>query len=646
MMMMRRSNLSVGFLLGCIAMLTLQSTVLRPPLPTSLSFAMSSSMSSSSLLFASDCHGLAGMKVLLLDVHLEGNLGDEMETTPLLQELKRCNIHITAVLSRWLERPEQRIGSGSAREHALIDVILHSSSLEYHLSMKDYQAVLLAPGPWRLCPLQEYWPYHIDVFMSGSILPEQPDRDCDLSKRFKSWNPSLVVVREPFSLGLLQGIPSLDGVAMYMSGDLSHSFQPVDSTLNYWKSIYRNLDQRILIFARGSNAENVLHTTKGSTTIELTTLMDGKLSFPAMKVIFATSSPFEDGAWMQSFQQQNIAHYQEQQFVQCQTVEQLWALISASTHVYTDRYHPGVIAHMFGKPVTVLEYKEEQTKLVGVAQLTASQTYSPVAIRNEFNVQAFQRLRDTLRRLKDRVPPTTYTNGGDSPAKKVEDDAVVHEHTGEQPYAIVVGMPKSGTTSVYQFFSCSGYRTSHYCCCGSNATEYPCTGGKLFSQQLRENLQAGRSLWEGTGDMFVHAQLDGESKTETYFLPQHYNLKELHESAPNAVWILPLRPAAKWKKSVQNWLDLEQRLRVLYERNYPSEAAEFDLETFYENHTEIIRNYCKNHRGKDSKLCVEVGIDDPDAGRHLGKYFRHTVPSCWGRHNTGPFFQGFPPPKV
>jgi hypothetical protein len=646
--MMRRSNVWVGFLLGCIAMLTLQSTIiLQPPHATSLSFSTASSLYSSSSSFATDCHGLAGMKVLLVEVHLEGNLGDEMETTPFLQELKRCDIHITAVLSRWLERPEQRIGSGSVREHALIDVIHRHASLD-NLSMQDYQAVILAPGPWRLCLLQEHWPYHIDIFMSGSILPEQqmiqPGRgDCDLSKRFKSWNPSLVVVREPYSLGLLQEVQALEGVTTYMSGDLSNSFQPVNSTLNYWKGMYQKLDQRILIFARGSNAENVV-LAKGW-NIELTTLMNGNVSLPATKVIFATSSPLEDAAWMLEGQQ-NFAHMQEHQFVQCHTVEQLWALISQSTHVYTDRYHPGVVAHLFGKPVTVLEYKEEQSKLVGLAQLAASQKYSPVAIRNEYNAHAFQLLRDTLRRLKDRDPKTirTYAKGDDdSPTKMEVDHTVDNEHVvvGEQPYAIVVGMPKSGTTSIYQFFTCSGYHTTHYCCCGSNATEYPCAGGKLFSQQLRDNLQEGRPLWQGTGDKFVHAQLDGESMTESYILPQHYNLKELDESAPRAVWILPLRPAAKWKHSVQKWLDLEERLRVVYQRNYPSaQTTNFDLETFYQNHTEMIRNFCRKHR-QSPKLCVEVDIDDPEAGKHLAKHFQNAIPTCWGKHNTGPFFQGF-----
>jgi len=65
------------------------------------------------------------------------------------------------------------------------------------------------------------------------------------------------------------------------------------------------------------------------------------------------------------------------------------------------------------------------------------------------------------------------------------------------PYAIVVGLPKSGTTSLYHFFSCSGYPTTHYGLCGSNATEYPCDGGKLLSEQLKEILHAGRPLWLG-----------------------------------------------------------------------------------------------------------------------------------------------------
>lgn len=213
----------------------------------------------------------------------------------------------------------------------------------------------------------------------------------------------------------------------------------------------------------------------------------------------------------------------------------------------------------------------------------------------------------------------------------------------ERPYAFVVGLPKSGTTSIYHFFSCSGYPTTHYCCCGTNSSEYPCAGGKLISQQLKDNIEGGRSFWEGTGDQFVHAQLDGESKTETYFLPQHYRLQELHDSAPNAIWILPLRPAIKWKASVEKWLDMADRLKVVYERESSPKlkvSRTFDLEIFYEDHTKLIRNFCQNGRS-DSSLCIEVDIENSNAGNYLATHFPNALPSCWGRHNAGPFFQSY-----
>lgn len=602
--MIRRSTWWAGFLFGSMTMLALQSTILQPPYPTTLSFAEYDS-----------CLGLRGMNVLLLEIHLEGNLGDEMETTPLLQEFQRCGIHVTAALSHWLERPELRIGGGSAREHALIDTIYpHSTPIE--LSLQEYSAIILAPGPWRLCSLHKVWTQRIDIFMGGSIIPEPPNYN--LSECLGDWKPSLFVVREPYSMGLVQDL----NFPAYMSGDFSHGFQPVNSTWHYWKSVYSKFDERILIFTRASNAANVISIHGWN--VELTTLMDGIVSVPLSHVIIATSSPLEDSAWIQEFQQQN-PRFPEHQFVQCQSVEQLWALVAHSTHIYTDRYHPGIVGYHFGKKVTVLRYKDEETKLVGLVQVMATEPSG--IIQKENNAKAFELMRDTLRQLRDRAPERVQPASTSEKKKPTTSP-------GEQPYAIVVGLPKSGTTSIYHYFSCSGFRTTHYCCCGTHATEYPCSGGKLLSQQLRENLDAGRPLWYGTGDKVVHAQLDGESATESYFLPQHYHLNEIHQSAPNAFWILPLRSAKTWKMSVQKWLDMADRLRAVHERHHPNE--DFDLESFYDQHTALVRDFCQQNR---PKLCVEVTIDDPDAGKVLSQSFRNGVSRCWGQHNAGPFFQ-------
>lgn len=173
-------------------------------------------------------------------------------------------------------------------------------------------------------------------------------------------------------------------------------------------------------------------------------------------------------------------------------------------------------------------------------------------------------------------------------------------------------------------------------------TEYPCSQGRLISEQIRENL-IGLDFWHGTGNATVHTQLDGETKTGSYFLPQHHHLMEIHQSAPRALWILPLRPAAAWKRSVEGWLDMAQRFRVMYDEHQdPStKASDFDLEAFYHQHTAKVRQFCKEYRDLD--LCIEIDIMDPQVGTVLSNQIPHSLASCWGKHNSGPFFQAFSP---
>jgi hypothetical protein len=179
--------------------------------------------------------------------------------------------------------------------------------------------------------------------------------------------------------------------------------------------------------------------------------------------------------------------------------------------------------------------------------------------------------------------------------------------------------------------------------------------GRQVSDQLQDNLRQGRFLWEGLQESKVHSQLDGEvfhrSVNYDYFLPQHYLLEELHHSAPNALWILPLRSSPEqWQRSVQQWLDLGDRLQRLYyqqQQHYhtnstmlPNNDKDF-LAHFYQLHTERIRSFCHRH----GRPCIEVEIDDPSAGTTLARAIPGTNASCWGaHHNAGPFFQAFSAP--
>lgn len=214
-------------------------------------------------------------------------------------------------------------------------------------------------------------------------------------------------------------------------------------------------------------------------------------------------------------------------------------------------------------------------------------------------------------------------------------------HTENESLAIVVGLPKSGTTSLYHYFSCNGFDTTHYCCCGSNDTQYPCENGRTMSSQLVENLNSGLSLLHGiTGT--VHAQLDGElfdNQDQPYFLPQQYYLEQLHAAAPRATWILPLRSPQSWKTSVEAWLDMGKRLKQAHQYHNPNSVLADFLVDFYQLHTETVKEACQRYHRK----CVVVQVDE-NAGNVLEKTFPGTRASCWGRHNEGPFFQVISPP--
>lgn len=86
--------------------------------------------------------------------------------------------------------------------------------------------------------------------------------------------------------------------------------------------------------------------------------------------------------------------------------------------------------------------------------------------------------------------------------------------TKTQP-VFVVGLPKSGTTSIHQMFQCSSniYRSQHYCCCGSNRTHTRCDdveGGQLMAECMRKNLKSNRSILSGCGSYDVYAEMDAE----------------------------------------------------------------------------------------------------------------------------------------
>jgi hypothetical protein len=217
----------------------------------------------------------------------------------------------------------------------------------------------------------------------------------------------------------------------------------------------------------------------------------------------------------------------------------------------------------------------------------------------------------------------------------------------QEPKAIVVGLPKSGTTSIYHLFHCSGFKTSHFCCCGSAQIEYPCGNPAqrfMMSAHIQSNLLHGQPLLANLGDYEIHTQLDGETNDGGYFLPQHYDLEQLDKASESAIWILNLRPSNEWARSVLQWLDLGRRLENDYYERFGTslvgaiakQPTTFAfLVEFYNNHTRQIRDYAQSH---PSRTVIEVDITSNQTVTGLSKYFQ-VRSDCWSRSNEGPFFQ-------
>lgn len=145
---------------------------------------------------------------------------------------------------------------------------------------------------------------------------------------------------------------------------------------------------------------------------------------------------------------------------------------------------------------------------------------------------------------------------------------------------------------------------------------------------MRTNKKAKRPILEGCGDFDVYAQMDAELGSSIY-LPQHFDLELLHEYAPHATFLLNLRPAHAWMKSVTNWYGLGGRFLRLFQVDVDKVERNKALEEIFDNHTALVREFVRTH---PSHPLVEVDISSPSAGETMATAFGIPL-SCWGLHN-------------
>eukprot|EP00980_Cylindrotheca_fusiformis_P022124 scaffold9004_cov107-Cylindrotheca_fusiformis.AAC.4 len=258
---------------------------------------------------------------------------------------------------------------------------------------------------------------------------------------------------------------------------------------------------------------------------------------------------------------------------------------------------------------------------------------------------------------------------------------------------IVVGLPKAGTSSLFEYFHCLGIYSQHWYCCGKqDRADQPGSGGPIYgpsymSHCLLENLASGNTLLDGCGDYDAYTELNGphlpldeKKPADGIFLPQHYHLQELYEAEPKATWILNLRPIDDWVRSVMN-VPANRLLEQFQEevaKNHVGESSsnvtaagekqpnfvrggrrEGDvqfLKEFWTTHIDRVVSFANSH---PEITLIQVNISNPDTGLDLADDLgwsatippiqQHTnisrltrpVPTkaraCWKKYNVGDY---------
>lgn len=220
---------------------------------------------------------------------------------------------------------------------------------------------------------------------------------------------------------------------------------------------------------------------------------------------------------------------------------------------------------------------------------------------------------------------------------------------------IVMGFPKGGTSSIFSFFQQQGLRSQHWYCCKKQ--HHPAQGGpRLMAGCLLNNLKKGNetNIFNGCGNLDVFSEINGPRKArnhptirnkkgyllddgsfdfdgpgERLFFPQRFRIQELHDSYPNATWILNWRDFDPWIDSVMKWGSVELHYQFLNEfymqGAIPSIPPSSNLtlvkevmKKIYLEHFDLVRDFVREH---PSHALVEVNITDKNASMVLAEAF-------------------------
>lgn len=328
-----------------------------------------------------------GKRAAMFQSHFEGNLGDQMETIPVLQKLKEWGVVTDAYLSVWMPDTKRLSPVVFSRVREYVDQVYNkvghnpSDQGRSALMSRNYDIAIIAPGPTvneiTYCFPNQRGTNVTMVWFGISITKVAWKHTYQKHK----YCLKAVVVREEISYEsaqhMLEPEPDYDRqTRLLLSGDFSFSYKPdkalVDKfTDKYTKQLKPLIDsgnEWVVIFSRENNFGGLGGIkVKDDGKLYVSTL-DHKIQvYELDKVVFATSSWLEDEAHYKNIR--STYKIPGSRIVNLETIEAMFGLISIASHVVTDRYHPGVATLLNNKKLTVTRYKAETVKMTGLYRM-------------------------------------------------------------------------------------------------------------------------------------------------------------------------------------------------------------------------------------------------------------------------------------
>ena len=144
---------------------------------------------------------------------------------------------------------------------------------------------------------------------------------------------------------------------------------------------------------------------------------------------------------------------------------------------------------------------------------------------------------------------------------------------------ILVGLPKSGTSSFQYLFERLGLRSYHW----------------IYKKQkigsiMKKNKQDQKPLLSGISGWDCITQMDVCLSSEECYWPQVVDLDQLYEENKDCIFILNKRDTKQMLRSWKNWAEMDQRL-YQFNGDLIEDKTDDGLIDFFHKHFERVETF-------------------------------------------------------